>query len=182
MAGRITLDQFIFEMMHVPPPQLTLEGLKELFGRLDLREALVHEHVHFTPDAYARNLLCRTPRFDMLVLCWRPGNVTTIHDHAGSLNVTRVFDGSLTSRRFEESARPGPGRVLVRQAAEDRLGRNDYACVDYDEIHQLANTSDHDLVTVHVYAKPLKDINVYCPTTGEVEKLTLRYTLEDEFA
>ncbi|MCI0586650.1 MAG: cysteine dioxygenase family protein [Planctomycetes bacterium] len=182
MTGRITLDQFIFEMMHVPARELSLANLKDLFGRLDLKDALVSEHVHFTGDTYSRNLLCRTPRFDMLVLCWKPGQVTTIHDHAGSLNVTRIFEGDLTSRLFEEAGRPSPGRVLVRQAAEDRLGKGDFACVDWDEIHQLANTSDHDLVTVHVYAKPLKDINVYCPTTGDVEKVTLRYTLEDEFA
>jgi cysteine dioxygenase len=182
MAGRLTLDGFILEMAHLPPRELTLPALKDLFGGLDLQEALVNEHVHFVPDGYARNLVCRTPRFDMLVLCWKPGNVTTIHDHAGSLNVTRVYDGQLTSRLFEEYERPAPGRVLVRPAAEDKLGKNDFACVDYDEIHQLANTSERPLVTVHVYAKPLKDINVYCPTTGEVEKMTLRYTLEDEFA
>ncbi|HKB17334.1 MAG TPA: hypothetical protein VKF62_14795, partial [Planctomycetota bacterium] len=67
MTGRITLDQFIFEMMHVPPRELSLGNLKDLFGRLDLKDALVSEHVHFTADCYSRNLLCRTPRFDMLV-------------------------------------------------------------------------------------------------------------------
>ena len=38
-----------------------------------------------------------------------------------------------------------------------------------------------DAVTVHVYARPLKDITVYCPKSGEIERVTLRYTLEDDF-
>ena len=178
----MTLDDFILEMQHIPSRELTIAQLRELVTKLDLRDALVDENVHFCEESYARNLLCRTPRFDMLVLCWKPGQVTTIHDHAGSLNVTRVYSGKLTSRLFEEYERPAPGRSLVRKAVEDTLGKNGLSTVDHGEIHQLANTSDHDLVTVHVYARPLKDITVYCPNTGEIERVALRYTLEDEFA
>lgn len=178
----MSLDDFILEMMHIPSRDLRLDQLRELVAKLDLRETLVDEHVHFCSDSYARNLLCRTPRFDMLVLCWKPGQVTTIHDHAGSLNVTRVYGGELTARIFEQYDRPAPGRALVRRKVEERLGKNDLSLVDHGEIHQLANTSEQDLVTVHVYARPLKDITVYCPNTGEIEKVALRYTLEDEFA
>lgn len=180
-GAHMSLEDFVLEMMHIPIRELNLPALRELFSTLDLSDELIQEHIHFCDDSYARNLVCRTPRFDMLVLCWKPGHVTTIHDHAGSLNVTRVFGGELTSRMFEEAGRPGPGRSLVRLRAEDRLEPGSFACVDHGEIHQLANTSDRELVTVHVYAKPLKDITVYCPNTGEIEKVTLRYTLEDEF-
>jgi predicted metal-dependent enzyme (double-stranded beta helix superfamily) len=181
--AHLSLDDFVLEMAHIPSRELTMASLKELVGHLDLRDELIQEHIHFVPNGYARNLVCRTPRFDMLVLCWKPGQVTTIHDHAGSLNVTRVFDGELTSRLFDDRERPGPGRCLVKLKSEERLsGKGGFSCVDHGEIHQLANTSDRDLVTVHVYARPLKDITVYCPNSGEIERVTLRYTLEDEFA
>jgi predicted metal-dependent enzyme (double-stranded beta helix superfamily) len=181
-TGRMTIDDFILEMMHIPSRDLTIDQLRDMVLKLDLRDTLVDEHVHFCRESYARNLLCRTPRFDMLVLCWRPGQVTSIHDHAGSLNVTRVYGGTLTSRLFEEYDRPAPGRALVRPKVEERLAKNGVALVDHGEIHQLANTSEEDLVTVHVYARPLKDITVYCPNTGEIDRVALRYTLEDEFA
>ncbi|HVY62462.1 MAG TPA: cysteine dioxygenase family protein [Planctomycetota bacterium] len=182
--AHLSLDDFVLEMAHIPSRELTMESLRDLVGHLDLRDELIQEHIRFVPDGYARNLVCRTPRFDMLVLCWKPGQVTTIHDHAGSLNVTRVFEGELTSRLFDEGDRPGPGRCLVRLKSEERLNKapGAFSCVDHGEIHQLANTSDRELVTVHVYARPLKDITVYCPASGEIERVTLRYTLEDEFA
>ena len=180
--AQLSLDDFVLEMAHIPSNELEIDTLKDLFGHLDLRDELIQEHIHFVPNSYARNLVCRTPRFDMLVLCWKPGQVTTIHDHAGSLNVTRVFEGELTARIFEEGDRPAPGRCLVHLKNEERLNRSAFSCVDHGEIHQLANTSGHDLVTVHVYARPLKDITVYCPKSGEIERVTLRYTLEDDFA
>src|SRR5687767_6348254 len=95
--ARLSLEEFICEMQQVPCRELKLPALKDLFGRLDLSDELITGNIHFAEQSYARNLVCRTPRFDMLVLCWKPGHKTTIHDHAGSLNVTRVFEGSLTS-------------------------------------------------------------------------------------
>lgn len=179
---RISLDEFVFEMMHCQVKDLRLPALKDLFGRLDLKEMLINEHVHFCNDSYARNLVCRTPRFDMLILCWKPGHVTTIHDHAGSLNVTRVFSGTLTARSFDAYDRPEPGKILVRKTEEETLGKGDFSSVDFAGIHQLANTSQGELVTVHVYARPLKDITVYDTATGDAKRVALRYTLEDEFA
>ncbi len=182
VQSKVTLEDFIREMHQIPTRDLRLEHLKELFGRLDLSETLVNEHINFASDTYSRNLICRTPRFDMLCLCWRPGQVTVIHDHAGSLNVTRVSQGELTARIFKVHDRPLPGRALVKQEIEEHLGSADFSTVDYGQIHQLENTSNQDLITVHVYAKPLKDIHRYCPNTGEVDRVTLRYSLEDEFA
>lgn len=179
---RINLDDFVFEMMHKGVKDLKLEVLRELFERLDLKDLLVNEHIHFCNETYARNLLCRTPRFDLLVLCWKPGHVTTIHDHCGSLNATRVYGGSLTNRLYSVSDRPGPQQALVRLDTEQKISCKEMAFTDYGDIHQLANTSSEDLVTVHVYARPLKDITVYDPDSGAVKKVTLRYTLEDEFA
>jgi predicted metal-dependent enzyme (double-stranded beta helix superfamily) len=181
-ASSLSLDDFVLEMSHTKLKELTVGKLKELVAHLDLKDELIQEHIRFQEGQYARNLVCRTPKFDMLVLCWKPGQVTSIHDHAGSLNVTRVFGGTLTSRLFEESDRPGPGRCLVRKKVEERLSAHDLTCVDVGEIHQLANESQGELVTLHFYARPLKDITVYCPNTGEIERVTLRYTLEDDFA
>ncbi|HZM69269.1 MAG TPA: cysteine dioxygenase family protein [Candidatus Cryosericum sp.] len=179
--SHFSLDDFVAEMAHVPSQELTLPVLHQLSGSLDIRDDLIRDHIYFSAGSYTRNLVCRTPRFDMLVLCWRPGHVTTIHDHCGSLNATRVLHGKLTSRLFREAGRPTPDRCLVELSEEERLGPGGFSLVDRDEIHQLANTSGEDLVTLHVYAKPLRDILVYDPATGGMERVTLRYSLEQDF-
>ena len=179
--SQFSLDDFVAEMAHIPSRELTLSVLHELSGNLDIRDDLIRDHIYFSAGSYTRNLVCRTPRFDMLVLCWRPGHVTTIHDHCGSLNATRVLHGKLTSRLFREAGRPSADRCLVELSEEEKLGPGGFSLVDRDEIHQLANTSGEDLVTLHVYAKPLRDILVYDPATGGLERVTLRYSLEQDF-
>jgi predicted metal-dependent enzyme (double-stranded beta helix superfamily) len=180
-GGKLSLERFILEMARAPREQLDLESLKQLMNRLDVSDDLLQQHIRFTNRCYSRNLVCRTPDFDLLVLCWRPGQQSVIHDHGESLSVVRVVNGHLTSRMFEKSGQPTPSDITVRKTADEILTDNAFACVDHGEIHQLANVNGPDLVTLHCYARPLKTMNVYTPATGEVEEVTLRYTLEDDY-
>jgi len=177
----LSLDAFIVEMSREPVSSLTHERLMNLAGRLFLPDDLVANRVGFAGDTYARNLVCRTPFFELLVLCWRPGQASTIHDHAGALNAIRVFSGELTSRSFGRAAGAPSGAGPVTQDGEERVPA-DAAMVGLDRggIHQLANTSADDLITIHVYAPALMELNVYSTTSAGVERRPLRYTLADD--
>ena len=177
----LSLDDFICEMSREPVSSLTHERLLDLAGRLHLSDELVGNRIAFARDGYARNLVCRTPFFELLVLCWRPGQESTIHDHAGSLNAIRVRSGELTSRLFLPEESGAPGSAPVELSAEDCHGPDaDVIGVDRGGIHQLANTSTDDLVTVHIYAPALMELNVYSTTMGVMERRPLRYTLAED--
>ena len=192
--GPLSLEHFIVETNRAGTQTMPQAAFNELAQRLDLDDALVGTHVRFCDDHYARNLICRTAQFELLVLCWKPGQASTIHDHAGSLNVTRLYLGELTSRRFRRRD-GGRGVSEVGGTASGELPRGPVelideqvivgsgaATVDRGEIHQLANESAKELITVHLYAPPLTDIVVYSRTEPQTEVLRLRYTLADDFA
>ena len=177
----LSLDDFICEMSREPVSSLTHERLMDLAGRLHLSDELVGNRSVFATATYARNLVCRTPFFELLVLCWRPGQESTIHDHAGALNAIRVFSGELTSRTFRRTRGSASSAGPVMQADEERVPAGARMVgLDRDGIHQLANTSADDLVTVHVYAPALMELNVYSTTSAVVERRRLRYTLTDD--
>lgn len=174
----LSLDQFIVEMGREPVSSLTHERLMDLVHRLRLSDELIESHACFSKDQYARNLVCRTPDFELLVLCWKPGHESTIHDHVDSLNAIRVYRGELTSRLFRPVTGQPVGAGPVEMTGEDqiRAGRS-WIGVDRRGIHQLADTSGDDLVTVHVYAPPLMELTVYSTESPAVERRPLRYTL-----
>ena len=177
----LSLDDFICEMSREPVSSLSQERLLDLAGRLHLSGDLVASRTAFAQDSYARNLVCRTPTFELLVLCWRPGQASTIHDHAGALNAIRVYSGQLTSRTFRRARGASSSVGPVVQDAEECVPADARMIgLDRDGIHQLANTSDDDLVTVHVYAPALMELNVYSLTSATVERRRLRYTLADD--
>ena len=178
---RLNLDAFIVEMSREPVSSLTHERLMHLASRLSLSDELVGSRVAFATTTYARNLVCRTPFFELLVLCWRPGQESTIHDHAGALNAIRVLSGRLTSRIFARVDGAAPAKGPVTQTDEEHVpagGR--MVGLDRDGIHQLANTSGENLITVHVYAPALMELNVYSTTAEDVERRPLRYTLAED--
>jgi cysteine dioxygenase len=187
----LPLDRFLLEISREPVSTLAFDRFVELGLALDVDDALVRSRIRFCEDHYARNLVCRTPDFELLVLCWKPGQESTIHDHAGSLNVIRIYEGTLTSRFFERVgggtgvSEVGGGGELprgpVRLQREEQLDGG-HTGLDRGGIHQLANTSDEALVTVHLYSPPLQDIVVYATDDTETSLMRLRYSLADDFA
>jgi len=181
LAHELTLEQFVMEMGRVPVRELTHERFLDLVDRLRLSDELIESRVRFLEDEYARNLVLRTAQFELLVLCWRPGQRSTIHDHAGSLNAIRVRSGELTSRVFRPAAGAAPGSGPVELVTEDRVGPGESLIgVDRGGIHQLADTMEEPLVTVHVYAPPLLELNVYDTASAAVERRPLRYSVHED--
>jgi len=177
-SAQISLEEFMIEMGREPVSSLTHERLMDLTHRLTISDELIESRTCFAANTYARNLVCRTPSFELLVLCWRPGHESTIHDHAGSLNAIRVYRGELASRVFVPAAGRPAGAGPVELLAEERVRTG----VNRGGIHQIANTTDEDLVTVHVYAPPLLELTVYSTDSADVERRPLRYTLADDLA
>ena len=60
--------------------------------------------VSFGDKAYRRNLLHDGPAYHALVLCWRAGQRSPIHDHSGSSCAVRVLEGIATETASEDEA------------------------------------------------------------------------------
>jgi cysteine dioxygenase len=138
--------------------------LPELLGRLagaDIDLAELADHVRFSERGYARNLVRAGPWYHLLVLCWRNGQRSPIHDHAGSSCAVRVLRGVLTETRFEFAPH---GRVKAVGSRDLAVGGT---CASADlDVHQVSNLQDGsaDLVTLHIYSPPLRWMGTYSLT------------------
>jgi cysteine dioxygenase len=181
-ARPLALDQLVLQLARSPVSALRHTQLLELAGGLAIPGELIERRTVFTSGGYARNLVFRTPEVELLVLCWRPGQGTSIHDHGGSLNAIRVHSGELTSRLFAPTAGAPTGSGPVVVASEETVGAEGLTGLDRGGIHQLVNLSDVDLVTIHLYAPPLLGITVYSTESTHTEWQHLRYTVADDIA
>jgi len=140
-------------------------SLRELQQRLDddeISAASLDGYIHFSDERYARNLLAHGPQFYALVLCWKPGQASPIHDHKGASCGVRVIQGTATETSFRwQEGRLVPDRVTTMQAGE--------VCGSFDDdIHEIRNNGDENLVTLHVYSPYLDNINLYEIESGKV--------------
>jgi cysteine dioxygenase len=48
------------------------------------------EYVHFNDIKYARNLVDKTERLELILLCWKAGQVSPIHNHEVYFRPARI--------------------------------------------------------------------------------------------
>ena len=148
--------------------RVSLECLKDRLNDLDVDPDEVREYMRFSDKRYQRNLLRSEPAYHALVLCWRNGQRSPIHDHQGSSCGVRILRGVATETVFEWSA-----NGLIYPARTRELSPGMVTVSQDDDIHQMSNLQpgDADLVTLHVYSPPLLVMGTYSltdPTRKEV--------------
>lgn len=143
------------------PP--SLEELHELLSGLEVDRGDLGKFVRFEETGYARNRVAASGLFELLVVCWAPGQHSVIHDHTGSACAFRVIEGVGVEEGFELTA---GGRAKPTSAQLLETGQ---VCASFDDdIHQVSNPSrSSDLITLHVYAPPMQLMNCYELDAGE---------------
>ena len=119
----------------------------------------------FKQGTYARHRVFRNEFAELLVLCWRPGQRTPIHDHNGSYGAVRVCEGVMWETVF---ALNDERKLYYKSGREWHVGEATTA--DVPDIHQIGNpeVSGQDLITLHLYAPPLGVLNTYKVGSSEV--------------
>ncbi len=163
--------QFLDELNAGAP----LTDLTAWMNRLSIAGDDWTPYAHFSERGYTRNLVRGRDWYQMLVLCWKNGQRSPIHDHAGSNCAVRVLRGVLTETLF----------VFAPNGHVKATGSNDYpagsviASHDMD-LHQVSNlqAGSADLVTLHVYSPPLALMGTYSlmDSSRGTEPMLLEYS------
>jgi predicted metal-dependent enzyme (double-stranded beta helix superfamily) len=115
------------------------------------------------PGCYTRTCVYNDERFELLLLNWHPGALSSVHDHGGQHCWFVVLAGNL---RVDDFTRIDAGDVAGHALVEARDSRTllpgdlDLRSGDFD-IHRVAHAGEGCAVTLHVYAQPLHTFNVY---------------------
>ncbi len=161
----------IEELKHTAK-NLTLPDLRKLILDLKPEDSEIAPFVQFTRNHYARNLLYKTSDFEVLVLCWRPGQRSPIHDHGHSICTVYTLDGVLSADNYRKTS----GGHLRADYSED-FKPGSVLSIQTTEIHQVSNLqSSADLVSLHFYLAPLENNFVYSVMQPTFEAYRPGYT------
>ena len=164
----LTFSELIEKLQsHTTPPRI--EEIKQWLSSVDITQNDLKPYLGFKEGNYWRHRVCRNESVEMLIICWRPGQKTPIHDHNGSHGVVRVQQGLLWETMFSYDDERG---LTYKSARECPTG--EVTGADVPDIHQLGNpeVSGQDLITVHVYAPPLGVLKTYKVGSAVVDLYT----------
>lgn len=138
--------------------QLPLRVILDWLEEFPLDAADVANYLVFRPERYVRNRLHTGANYQALLLCWRNGQRSPIHNHRGSLCGVKVLRGVATETLFTRA----PNGMVVPVSSRDLALGHICDSVD-DDIHQVSNlqAGQMDLVTLHIYSPPLLRMDVF---------------------
>jgi cysteine dioxygenase len=138
-------------------PQMKLPDLRRFISKLKPEQAEIERYIHFTDERYARNLIYKCDSFECLVLCWKPGQRSPIHDHSNSICAVYTLDGVLSADNYRKMAN---GHVRADYSEDMRPGS--VLSIQTTEIHQVSNLQDTaNLISLHFYLGPLENSFLY---------------------
>jgi len=119
---------------------------------------------------YTRNCIERNDDFELLLLCWNPGDKTPIHGHGGQKCWVYQISGEIEERRFVNTE-DGPVLQYKHKLEEGQLTYMD----DKMGFHVLSNPGEHRSMSMHIYVKPIDRCRVYNPEESCFEEKKLSY-------
>lgn len=147
--------------------RIPLDVLTRALSRLRIEYADISEFAEFGDNTYKRNLAHAGRGYQALILCWRSGQRSPLHDHRGSSCGVKVIKGAATETFFERTP-----EGMVFATGSRILNEGDVCGSQDDDIHQVSNLQcgGADLVTLHVYSPPLMNMRTFSLTDTTVRE------------
>jgi cysteine dioxygenase len=123
--------------------------------------ASILPHLRFRHGHYARTLIHRDARFELLVLTWSPGSASPVHDHDGQDCWFVPLAGAFDLDDYALVDVPRASRAPLRPLRSRRLGAGVLDRRDaYQSVHAVTPASPF-AVSLHLYARPLDRCRVF---------------------
>ncbi|MBL8011913.1 MAG: cysteine dioxygenase family protein [Flavobacteriales bacterium] len=118
---------------------------------------------------YTRNCLLRTEALELMLICFEPGQGTSIHDYGSEEGWVRPVQGELIEERYQVNS---DGLLICtdeRRITEDEVSHLSKGA----SIHRFTNPLPMRVMTLNLYARPLRSWYVYDKRSGHGRQRTL---------
>jgi cysteine dioxygenase len=149
------------------------KGAARLLGDYARSGSDWHPYAHGSAAGYTRNLVEATADFELLLLCWGPGQKSPVHDHQGQNCWMACLAGTIDEVQYAFPT--GPASPL-RRGATRRCRPGDVAFIrDQIGLHDVGNVGAEPAASLHLYSKPFAACRVFDEATGQVSLRQLGY-------
>jgi len=131
---------------------------------------------------YTRNLIDKTPLYELLAICWEVGQISSIHNHKDQNCWMAVPIGRLLVQNYKviaQDLKAGTCDIVPTDMIE--MNPTSPAAVDpNDPVHKVYNPPEFNqrAVSLHVYSRPYDSCVVYSEEQHKCGEIKLSYNSE----
>lgn len=127
--------------------------------------ASLSPYLYFSSEHYTRNLIHKTPLFELLAICWDSGQKSVIHNHRDQKCWMAMPYGRLMVHNFQLIKKDASRSFCeLKSSTQFELSPDSPGEVDPEEpIHQVLNLPSYNsrAVSLHIYSRPFDTCEVY---------------------
>lgn len=182
-ATTVSIDEFCAELRKLPAKAFDeVETVRNFLRSHPVRPDTLEKYLCWDRQHYTRNLIDKTPLYELIAICWEVGQQSSIHNHHNQNCWMAAPIGRLRVQNYRTVAEDlQKGRCELTPSDTVEMNPQDPCAVDPREpVHKVFNPKEYNqrAVSLHVYSKPFDRCVVYSAeqhTCGEIE---LHYTTE----
>ena len=178
-----TIQDFVAELRKFPEAAFETTGqiLEFLRSNTVSAESLT-PYLCWDRQHYTRNLIDKTPLYELIAICWEVGQGSSVHNHQDQNCWMSVPIGRLLVENFhlvEQKLEKGTCCLETSDTVEMNLSQP-CAVNPQDPVHRVYNPPQFNerAVSLHVYSRPFDSCIVYSPEQGTCGEIKLHYTTE----
>ncbi len=173
------IETVIDGLKSISNDEFTCDNVYQFLSDTPVDVDSIVKYLFWNPEFYTRNLVYKDDRFEMMVICWEKGQVSSVHNHADQRCWMTVPIGRLQGQNFGV-AEADESRGYCKLFETDTFELSDClaAKVELEEpIHQVLNLAEYNerAASIHIYSKPYDSCLAYCRDTDTFKEVKLFY-------
>ncbi len=179
-APFIPIGEFARALRSIPESEFTLSRVDRFLRQNPVAPQTLAPYLLFDPQHYTRNLIDKTEWYELLAICWEPGQSSSVHNHHEQNCWMAAPIGRLVSQNYRV-VEQDEEKWLCRLEASDSVlltSTHPLPINPAEPVHRVYNPREfaERAVSLHIYSRPFDRCLVYSPEQGKYGEIQLSYT------
>ncbi len=173
--------QTLVEALRAQPPQhfSSLEEIRGVLRQHPVAPESLAPYLSWDPQHYTRNLIDKTPLYELIAICWEVGQGSSIHNHRDQNCWMAVPIGRLLVQNYRVLQQDlAAGSCRLEPSSQVEMNPGAPLAVDpHEPVHKVYNPAEFRAraVSLHVYSRPFDSCVVYSEEQQKCGEIKLNY-------
>jgi cysteine dioxygenase len=183
LSKQLPIQDFVSQLRKFPESAFDrTDQIIEFLAATPVAPETLAPYLTWDRQHYTRNLIDKTPLYELIAICWEVGQVSSVHNHRDQNCWMAVPTGRLLVENYHVLSQDLQEGVCRLESAETVEMNPAHPCaVDpLEPVHRVYNPRQFQqrAVSLHVYSRPFDSCVVYSPEQGTCGEIKLHYTTE----
>lgn len=180
IAKQVSIQDLVAGLRQLPQPAFDeTETIRRLLQERPVDASSLSPYLTWDRQHYTRNLIDKTPLYELLAICWEIGQASSVHNHRDQHCWMAVPIGRLQVENFRVVHQDlSAGSCHLESADTVEMNISQPCAVDPREpVHRVLNPRHFKqrAVSLHVYSRPFDTCVVYSAEQGTCGEIQLHY-------